>query len=58
MMEEKDGTRDGEWGKEIYVIGMGAEDSGGSGGAVIVPGACMVGWVVINSEITGPDANS
>lgn len=42
-MEEMDGTGDGEWGKGVYVIGMGTEGYGGGGGEVVAVMAGMAG---------------
>ena len=65
-MDENDGTGDGEWGKLIWVMGMGRD--GGTGGLdTVAEGGtrCVVagrvgkaGWVVSTSEMTGPEAGS
>jgi hypothetical protein len=66
MMEEKDGTGDGECGNEIWV--MGTPMDGGSGGGSTTPevgiaapeagGAAWGGGADDTSEMTGVDAGS
>jgi hypothetical protein len=66
MIEDSDGTSDGEWGKLMWVI-----DTGNVGGTsvigVVVEGGIdrvgtgrvrSTGWEGGNSEMTGPEAGS
>lgn len=58
MIDENDGTGDGEWGKEICVIGTRWE--AGAGEVGMAKDGCAkegcAGWDGGSSEITGPEA--
>jgi hypothetical protein len=55
MMDENDGTGDGEWGKEICVIGVGRDAIADEVG--MAKEGCA-GWEGGSSEITRPEAGS
>lgn len=58
MMEEKDGTGDGEWGKDIWVIGT-PVDGGGAGETDIAPVVTADVWYTGDAaDNGGPEGSS